>query len=112
MISEDKNPSFEQELIDVVIISSCGQLSLSVKQNSNFDIVAKQFCEHTGWMLNKTRFILDGDRLQNDLTLLENEVHNHAVLDAFQEVFGGKGPTDKEILQMLEECDADTEDVP
>ena len=112
MISEDKNPSLEQELIDVVIISSYGQLSLSVKQNSKFDIVAKQFCEHTGWMLNKTRFILDGDRLRNDLTLLENEVHNHAVLDAFQEVFGGKGPTDKEILQMLEECDADTEDVP
>ena len=54
-------------------------------------------------MLDKTRFILDGDRLQNDLTLLENEVHDKAVLDAFLEVSGGKGPTDMEILKMLED---------
>ena len=83
-----------------------------MSQNFKFDKVARLFCEHTGWMLNKTRFILDGDSLQNDLTLLENEVNNHAVLDAFKEVFGGKGPTDGEIRQMLEECDSDTEEVP
>ena len=101
-----------EEIIEVVIISSYGQLSIYVNQNSKFVKVARLFCEYTGWMLNKTRFILDGDSLQNDLTLLENEVNNHAVLDAFQEVFGEKGHTDGEIRQMLEEYDSDTEDLP
>ena len=112
MMPEDENPFQHQEIVEVVLTSSNGQLKISASQNSKFDRVARLFCERTGWMLSETRFILDGDRLQNDLTLLENEIQNHDVIEAFQQVFGGKGPTDSEILQMLEECNSDTEDVP
>jgi hypothetical protein len=112
MMPEDENPFHHQEIVEVVLTSSNGQLKISASQNSKFERVARLFCERTGWMLSETRFILDGDRLQNDLTLLENEIQNHDVIEAFQQVFGGKGPTDSEILQMLEECNSDTEDVP
>ena len=112
MIPEAENPFHQQEIIEVIITSSNGQLRISVSQSCKFDRVARLFCEHRGWMLNETRFTLDGDRLKNDLTLFENDVRNHDVLDAFQQVFGGKGPTDSEIRQMLEECNSDTEDVP
>ena len=43
MIPEDENPSHEQELIEVVIISSNGQLSISVSQNFKFDKVVELF---------------------------------------------------------------------
>ena len=112
MIPQDERSSHIQDLIEVLITSSKGQISFYVSQNSKFDKVARLYCEQTGWTLHKTRFFLDGDRVQNDLTLLENKVNDQDVLDAFQEVFGGKGPTDGKIRQMLEECDSDTEEVP
>ena len=48
--------------------------------------------------------------MRDDLTLQENEISNMCVVHAFQEMIGGKGPDDEEkkILQMLEQCDSDS----
>ena len=104
---DTKHP--EDEGLEVVISSSKGQVSISTSQKNKFLEVSKHFFEVTGWHKIETRFTLDGERLQDDLTLDENGIKNGTVIDAFKEMVGGKGPDDdaKKILQMLEECDSD-----
>ena len=80
--------------IEVVIISSKCQVSISTSQKNKFLEVSKHFFEVTGWHKSSTRFILDGDRLQDDLILEENGIKNDTVIDAFEEMVGGKGPDD------------------
>ena len=45
-----------------------------------------------------------------DLSLLENQVGNNEVIDAFHELIGGKGPNDEEILEMLDDCNSDPDE--
>ena len=72
--------------------------------------MAATVCELSGWSLSQTRFLIDGDRLQNDMTFIENDVENHALVDIVFEMVGGKGPTDGEIRKMLEEAVSESED--
>ena len=101
----------EEEVFAVIIESSLGTLEISASKEKSFGKVADEFCQIAGWHKSKTRFILDGERLRNDLTLTENEVSNMSVIDAFEEMIGGKGPDDdaQKILQMLEQCDSESE---
>lgn len=105
-----------EEVIDVVIESSIGDIKISASKTKRFLEVANCFCQLTGWLKSKTRFILEGDRIRDDLTLLENEVSNMSVIQAFEEMLGGKGPDAKrereakKILQMLDQCDSDSND--
>ena len=101
----------EDEVFAVIIESSLGTFEISASKENRFCKVANQFCHIVGWPKSKTRFILDGERLRDDLTLIENEVSNMSVIDAFEEMIGGKGPDDEEkkILQMLEQCDSESE---
>ena len=109
MISSPENCGYfdstnsKDELVDIVISSEEGQFNITTRKNEKFLSVAKSVCELTGWKLIKTRFILNGERLQNDLTFKENEVQNHSVIDVMFEMVGGKGPTELEIRKMLEE---------
>ena len=66
----------------------------------------------TGLKQSETRFLLDGNRVQDDLTLFENEIEHHSAIVVFQEMCGGKGPDDqmKKILEMLDECESGTDD--
>ena len=57
-----------------------------------------------------TRFLLDGDRVQENLTLGENEIPDNAVIEVFSEMLGGKGPGSPAIRQMLDEYDSVTDD--
>ena len=102
----------EDGAIEVVIDSANGPVSISTSQKIKFWEVSNHFSKVTGWDKKETRFTLDGDRLQDDLTLEENDIKNGTVIDAFKEMFGGKGPDDdnKKILEMLEQCDSDTSD--
>ena len=103
--------------IEVVIDSSNGPLSIFTSQKKQFFEVSSHFCEVTGWDKNETRFTLDGDRLQDDLTMEENDITNGTVIDAFKEMTGGFSPEEKKreeneqkILKMLEQCDSDTDE--
>ena len=107
---EEESSSNTPEVINIVISFSVGKLKTTTFGNVKFGEFAKKICELAGWQMKKTRFLLDGDRLQDDLTLSENEVQNHAVIDTFQEMFAGKGPNEDDILRMLEECDSDPDD--
>ena len=95
--SDDSNHA----IIDIVISSETGQFKITTRKHEKFLSVAKSVCELTGWKLIKTRFILNGERLQNDLTFKENEVQNHSVIDVMFEMVGGKGPTELEIRKFL-----------
>ena len=59
--------------------------------------------------MSQTRFLLDGDRVQEDLTLFQNGVPNNAVIEVFSEMIGGKGPSDDAIREMLEDCQSDSD---
>ena len=98
------------ELVDIVISSEEAQFKITTSKHEKFLSVAQSICELKGWKLTKTRFILDGERLQNDLTFEENEVQNHSVISVMFEMVGGKGPTDLEILKMLEEAPSEDEE--
>ena len=103
---ETKKP--DNGVIEVVVDSEKGPVSIFTSQKNKFLEVSNHFCKVTGWYKKETRFTLDGDRLQDDLTLEEHDIGNGTVIDAFQEMFGGKGPDATQILQMLEQCDSDT----
>ena len=96
-------------VIEVVIDSSEGQVTISTSVKSQFLEVANLFCEMIGWDKSETRFTLDGDRLQDDLTMLQNDIGNGTEINAFKEMLGGKGPDNDEILRMLEQCDANAD---
>ena len=98
------------ELVDIVISYEEAQFKITTSKHEKFLSVAQSICELKGWKLTKTRFILDGERLQNDLTFEENEVQNHSVISVMFEMVGGKGPTDLEILKMLEEAPSGDEE--
>ena len=107
---EQKETTDEEECIEIFISSSNKQFTITTRRNERFCTVANRVCDLAGWTQSKTRFILDGERVPNGLTLFENQVQNHDVLEAFQEMSGGKGPDEDAILKMLEECDSDPED--
>ena len=103
--------------IEVVIESSNGPVSIFTSQKKKFWEVSSHFYELTGWNKSETRFTLDGDRLQDNLTIEENDITNGTVIDAFKEMFGGMGPeekkreeNEKKILQMLEQYDSDSDE--
>ena len=103
--------------IEVVIESSNGPVSIFTSQKKKFWEVSSHFYELTGWNKSETRFTLDGDRLQDNLTIEESDITNGTVIDAFKEMFGGMGPeekkreeNEKKILQMLEQYDSDSDE--
>ena len=98
------------DIIDIVIDSPSMQFNLSTCGRAKFRTISALYCELTGFKLSETRFLLDGNRIQDDLTLFENEIEHHSAINVFQEMSGGKGQDDKEIRQMLDECDSPTDD--
>ena len=112
MCSEEE--PLEDELIDIIIDSGKEKFNITTFKHGKFLDVATSVCEMAGWDLSKTRFLFNGDRLENDKTFSENEVDNHALIDVMFEMVGGKGPTEDEmrmrILKMLEEADTATDD--
>ena len=105
--NEDNNKP-EDGGIEVLINSEKGSVSILTSEKNKFLEISKHFCKVTGLDKQETRFTLDGERLQDDLTLKENNIKNGTVIDAFKEMFGGKGPDNDQILKMLEQCDSDT----
>ena len=81
--------------IEVVIDSSNGPVTISTSQKNMFWEVSNHFCELTGWDKSETRFTLDGDRLQDDLNMEENDITNRTLIEAFKEMLGGIGPEEK-----------------
>ena len=98
------------DIIDILIHSPSVQIKLTTCRRSKFRTISAMFCELTGWDKCETRFTLDGDRLQDDLTLLQNDIGHGTEIDAFKEMLGGKGPDPEEILKMLEQCDSDADE--
>ena len=109
---EKEIPFHQDDVIDIVIDYPAMQIKLSTHGNAKFKSVSKLFCELTGLKQSEIRFMLDGNRLHDNLTLFENEIQDHSALEAFQEMLGGKGPDEHEakIRQMLDNCDSDTQD--
>ena len=106
----DSSLNGQDKLIDIVIHSTKEQINLTTSRHGKFCNVARTICEVAGWDQMKTRFLLDGCRLQNDMTLSENEVHDHAVIEVMFEMVGGKGPTSPQIRKMLEDEKSETND--
>ena len=102
----EKN-QLDDELIDVTITSSKTQFKITTRKSEKFLNVAVSVCDEVGWNLNSTRFIFNGERLQNKLTFLENEIKNNALIEVCFEMVGGKGPSADEIRKMLDEAKSD-----
>ena len=106
----DSVKNIQDEEINVAFDSSKGRVKLVRSKLSKFQDVSSQICEVLNWDQSETRFLLDGVRVQNDLTLYENNICNNAIIEVFKELKGGKGPSEDEILQMLEDFDTDSDD--
>ena len=86
------------------------EFKITARKANMFWNLAASICEVEGWSLSRTRFLHDGDRLQNDMTIDENNIEEHAHIDVVFEMVGGKGPTEGQIRKMLEEMDSESED--
>ena len=86
------------------------EFKITARKANMFWNLAASICEVAGWSLSRTRFLHDGDRLQNDMTIDENNIEEHAHIDVVFEMVGGKGPTEGQIRKMLEEMDSESED--
>ena len=100
----------EDEIIGIVIMFGNKKFNITTFRHELFLNVATCVCEVAGWHQSKTRFLVNGDRLQNNKTFLENGLDNNALIDVMFEMVGGKGPTEDDILRMLEEPDQETGD--
>ena len=58
--------------------------------------------------LSKTRFLFDGERIQSELTLFENQLEDNSIVEVFEELVGGKGPSEDQIRQMIDNCESDS----
>ena len=100
--SHQEEAPAESELINIIISSGIQTFRITTYRCEKFLSVATSVCEEADWDQKKTRFLLDGSRIQNDKTFSENDIENHAQIDVMFEMVGGKGPTEAEILKMLE----------
>ena len=109
--SSGQSNKLVDDLIDVKISSSAIQINITVHKNEKFLSVAAIACDEAGWSLSNTRFLCNGERLQNNLTFFENDIEDQAVIEAVFEMVGGKGPSEDDILKMLDEVDSDSSEV-
>ena len=58
------------DIIDIVIDSPSMQFNLSTCGRAKFRTISALYCELTGFKMSETRFLLDGNRIQDNLTLL------------------------------------------
>ena len=74
-------------------------------------MIKKKLCEILGEGQSHIRCLLDGDRLQDDLTCQENGIHDQDEIDIFHEMVGGSAESKQEevIRKMLEELDSDVD---
>ena len=80
------------------------------KKDIRFNDIAQDICEIWGLNQKITRFLQDGDRVQENLTLEENGIQDNAIIEVFSEMLGGKGPSSPAIRQMLDEIDSVTDE--
>lgn len=112
-LTEETDSDICESDIDSVIItfnSTRGKTRISASKSTRFSDVKKIFCEQEGWSSNKIRCLLDGDRLQDELTCQETEIQHHAEIDVFHEMIGGsrRGKQDEEdIRKMIDDLDDD-----
>ena len=107
---QEKNTISKDEVIKLIIKTSKQTFNILSQSDAKFHNIAKQICEFAGWELSKIRFLLDGDHLQHSLTLIENDVQDGCVIEAFEELVGGKGPSESEVREMIDACDSNPED--
>ena len=100
----------DSELINIIISSGKQTFRITTHRSELFLSVATSVCEEADWDQNKTRFLLNGSRIQNGKTFSENDIENHALIEVMFEMVGGKGPSEAEILKMLEKDDTGSED--
>ena len=88
-----------------------GKIFISTLKNTEFKLIKKKLCEILGERQNKTRFLLDGDRLQDDLTCQENGIYDKDEIDIFYEMVGGSAENKQEerIRKMIEALDTDVD---
>ena len=101
----------EDEIINLQINFSTWQFRIIACNDVKFQNIVEQVCELAGWDPCNMRFILDGERLQNGLTLSENALYCNAIVDVFEELRGGKGgnPSDEAIRNMLDKYDSEAD---
>ena len=108
--SQQEDSSHDNELIDILISSGKETFKITTYRHDKFLSVATSICEEADWDQKKTRFLLNGSRIQNNKTFSENDIENHAQIDVMFEMVGGKGPSEAEIREMLEKEDTGSED--
>ena len=106
----NQNNDKKANQITIRIHSPKGTTSFNTSKNDKFSTVTDFICKSEGWNKNSIRCFLDGIRLQDDLTCLENSIENQDEIDLFEEMLGGKGSSEEEILKMLDEIDSGEEE--
>ena len=87
--------------------SSKGGVKLATSKNTKFQDVSRLICDIWNLEPSKTRFLLDGERIQSELTLNENQISDNSTVEVFEELIGGKGPSADQIRQMLDDYESD-----
>ena len=107
-----KYPRTTSDLQEVTIVfqSSKGGVKLAISQDAKFQDVSRMICDILNLELSKTRFLLDGERIQSELTLNENQIADNSTVEVFEELIGGKGPSEDQIRDMLDNYKSDGSD--
>ena len=99
---------FGNNCLSLTFSSPTNKITITANKNIVFSTLAEQICKLEN--LHELRFLLDGTRVQNHLTLAENGLQDKDVIEIVQEMYGGKGPNNENILEMLENCKSESED--
>jgi small ubiquitin-related modifier len=76
--------------IRIKLISSKGhEVLFQVKPSTKLGTVMRAYCTRLNMRLETTRFIFDGNRLNEGLLVSESELENDDIIDVCEEQVGG-----------------------
>ena len=101
----------DNDILLIIFEFSHMKTSIRAHKDVRFIDVIEHFDKFEVLSESSLRFFQDGSRIQMNLSLAENGLQNDAVIDVYHVMTGGKGPNDEKILEMLDNCESEEDDM-
>ena len=102
MQEENDCHGFDNSFLRITIRSFGEDMTFRMGPGSTVGNLKKQFCDQTKDDVNKTRFLLNGERLEDESILDFLNLEERDQIEVFQECRGGGPPTKKYLLNSDE----------
>jgi len=91
MIKEENAKNVkEDDTIELQVNDAEGlKLAFRIKKTTKLQKLMQAFCRRTSSEITRTRFLIDGRRIQDDDTPESLEIENHDIIDVVLEQIGG-----------------------